>query len=319
MSIRVVIVDDEPQSVMRLQADLSAYDDMEVVATSSSAVSAKALVVGMQPDVLFIDMEMPGLSGMNVLQSLQGEVPGSFIVVFYSAFDKYMIDALRASAYDFLLKPYRGGELDVVVDRIRQKMNEDDAPCGNGLSLELLALEGMTSRQVAVQTISGLLMVRPEEVFGCFFDEDSHLWYLRMKTGMVHTLRKQTTARTVLSISPPLFRAGAPGLHHQSGLSREHRELHPALHLHASLRPGGNHRLAALLQDGEGEARDIIDGEFTASPAYIPVYRPHLFPSLSLTFSSSHRSCSSMVMWLLSSSRASGAWRRGLTSRWESM
>ena len=205
MSIRVVIVDDEPQSVMRLQADLSAYDDMEVVATSSSAVSAKALVVGMQPDVLFIDMEMPGLSGMDVLQSLQGEVPGSFIVVFYSAFDKYMIDALRASAYDFLLKPYSGGELDVVVDSIRQKMNEDDAPCGNGLSLELLALEGMTSRQVAVQTISGLLMVRPEEVFGCFFDEDSHLWYLRMKTGMVHTLRKQTTARTVLSISPPSF------------------------------------------------------------------------------------------------------------------
>ena len=105
--IKVVIVDDEPQSIHRLQDDLATLEDFEVIATSSSAVSAKNLVMSIQPDVLFIDVEMPGQTGFEVLQSLRDEIPMDLIVVFYSAFDKYMIDALRASAFDFLLKPYQ--------------------------------------------------------------------------------------------------------------------------------------------------------------------------------------------------------------------
>lgn len=120
--IKVVIVDDEPQSIHRLQDDLATLEDFEVIATSSSAVSAKNLVMSIQPDVLFIDVEMPGQTGFEVLQSLRDEIPMDLIVVFYSAFDKYMIDALRASAFDFLLKPYQQDEFELVVDRIRQKM-----------------------------------------------------------------------------------------------------------------------------------------------------------------------------------------------------
>ncbi len=124
--IKVVIVDDEPQSIHRLQDDLATLEDFEVIATSSSAVSAKNLVMSIQPDVLFIDVEMPGQTGFEVLQSLRDEMPMELIVVFYSAFDKYMIDALRASAFDFLLKPYQQDEFELVVDRIRQKMKDGD-------------------------------------------------------------------------------------------------------------------------------------------------------------------------------------------------
>ena len=124
--IKVVIVDDEPQSIRRLQDDLATLEDFEVIATSSSAVSAKNLVMSIQPDVLFIDVEMPGQTGFEVLQSLREEMPVELIVVFYSAFDKYMIDALRASAFDFLLKPYQQDEFELVVDRIRQKMKDGD-------------------------------------------------------------------------------------------------------------------------------------------------------------------------------------------------
>lgn len=124
--IKVVIVDDEPQSIHRLQDDLATLEDFEVIATSSSAVSAKNLVMSIQPDVLFIDVEMPGQTGFEVLQSLRDEIPMELIVVFYSAFDKYMIDALRASAFDFLLKPYQQDEFELVVDRIRQKMKDGD-------------------------------------------------------------------------------------------------------------------------------------------------------------------------------------------------
>lgn len=225
--IKVVIVDDEPQSILRLENDLAALEDFEVIATSSSAMSAKTLVMSMQPDVLFIDVEMPGQTGFEVLQSLRDEMPMDLIVVFYSAFNKYMIDALRASAFDFLLKPYQQEELELVVGRIRQKMEGGDglssssssSSLGSSFSSssssseshqnpqDLMGLNGLlgtSGKRLAIQTISGLLMVKPDEVFCCTFDEDTRLWHLRLANGQIHKLKKQTTAKSVLSLSPSL-------------------------------------------------------------------------------------------------------------------
>ena len=219
--IKVVIVDDEPQSILRLENDLAALEDFEVIATSSSAMSAKTLVMSMQPDVLFIDVEMPGQTGFEVLQSLRDEMPMDLIVVFYSAFNKYMIDALRASAFDFLLKPYQQEELELVVGRIRQKMEGGDGLSSSSESSssssssseshqnpqDLMGLNGLlgtSGKRLAIQTISGLLMVKPDEVFCCTFDEDTRLWHLRLANGQIHKLKKQTTAKSVLSLSPSL-------------------------------------------------------------------------------------------------------------------
>ena len=225
--IKVVIVDDEPQSILKLEDDLAALDDFEVIATSSSAMSAKTLVMSMQPDVLFIDVEMPGQTGFEVLQSLRDEMPMDLIVVFYSAFNKYMIDALRASAFDFLLKPYQQEELELVVGRIRQKMEGGDGLSSSSSSSspgssfssssssseshqnpqDLMGLNGLlgtSGKRLAIQTISGLLMVKPDEVFCCTFDEDTRLWHLKLANGQIHKLKKQTTAKSVLSLSPSL-------------------------------------------------------------------------------------------------------------------
>ena len=225
--IKVVIVDDEPQSILRLENDLAALEDFEVIATSSSAMSAKTLVMSMQPDVLFIDVEMPGQTGFEVLQSLRDEMPMDLIVVFYSAFNKYMIDALRASAFDFLLKPYQQEELELVVGRIRRKMEEGDglssssssSSLGSSFSSssssseshqnpqDLMGLNGLlgtSGKRLAIQTISGLLMVKPDEVFCCTFDEDTRLWHLKLANGQIYKLKKQTTAKSVLSLSPSL-------------------------------------------------------------------------------------------------------------------
>ena len=224
--IKVVIVDDEPQSIHRLQNDLATQDVFEVIATSSSAVSAKNLVMSMQPDVLFIDVEMPEQTGLEVLQSLREEMPMELIVVFYSAFDKYMIEALRVSAFDFLLKPYQQEELELIVGRIRQKMKDgkdgdekessaapDSSSCPSASAmasqktLELAGVNALlptSAKRLAIQTISGLLMLKPDDVFCCTFDEATHLWQLKLSNGQIYKLKKQATAKTILSMSPSL-------------------------------------------------------------------------------------------------------------------
>ena len=224
--IKVVIVDDEPQSIHKLQDDLATLVDFEVIATSSSAVSAKNLVMSMQPDVLFIDVEMPGQTGLEVLLSLREEMPMELIVVFYSAFDKYMIEALRVAAFDFLLKPYQQEELELIVGRIRQKMKDgkdgdekessaapDSSSCPSASAmasqktLELAGVNGLlptSAKRLAIQTISGLLMLKPDDVFSCIFDEATHLWQLKLSNGQIYKLKKQATAKTILSMSPSL-------------------------------------------------------------------------------------------------------------------
>lgn len=89
---------------------LGKLPDFEVVATSNSPKTAIELIIKLNPDVVFLDVEMPKMTGFDVLQELRGKVSEDMMVVFYTAFDKYMIDALRASAFDFLLKPYEEGE-----------------------------------------------------------------------------------------------------------------------------------------------------------------------------------------------------------------
>lgn len=203
--IRVVVVDDEPRCVLRLVEDLSAYGDFELLATCHSSESAIDLVQKMQPDVLFLDVEMPQKTGFEVLQELRGKVAENMMVVFYTAFDKYMIDALRASAFDFLLKPYQPEELEQVVSRIRERMQdirEDMLGVGTpGLSDSLSTFGNLVSRRAAIQTIDGLVLVNPSDVFSFTFCAESKIWLLKMVNGTEHKLKKQTTARHILAIS----------------------------------------------------------------------------------------------------------------------
>lgn len=120
--IKVIVVDDEPRCVLGLVEQLGKLPDFEVVATSNSPKTAIELIIKLNPDVVFLDVEMPKMTGFDVLQELRGKVSEDIMVVFYTAFDKYMIDALRASAFDFLLKPYEEGEFKKVLARIRERM-----------------------------------------------------------------------------------------------------------------------------------------------------------------------------------------------------
>lgn len=212
--IKVIVIDDEPRCVMGLVETLSLTADFEVVASSHSPVTAVELVQKMQPDVLFLDVEMPQLSGFEVLKQLRGTVSEAMMVVFYTAFDKYLIDALRASAFDFLLKPYQQDELDKVLSHIRERMAElrgkqslgmdgvlESVEGMEGLSDSLKTIDNLMPHRTALQTVSGLLLVNPCEVFSFTFCDDTRMWLVRLTSGQEHKLKRQTNAKQILAIS----------------------------------------------------------------------------------------------------------------------
>lgn len=119
--INAIIVDDEPINISNLKALLTRHcQEIDVVATALSADEAIVHIQELKPDVVFLDIEMPGKNGFDLLRSLKDP---DFDVVFVTAYDTYGIMAIKFSALDYLLKPINITELKNTVGRIEQSVN----------------------------------------------------------------------------------------------------------------------------------------------------------------------------------------------------
>jgi len=123
--LRAVVIDDEPLAVELMQGLLSAHRDIAVVGTALSGREGLAHIRNNAPDLVFLDVEMPGLTGLEVVAALQ-EDDHMPLVVFVSAFDKYAIEAFDVSAVDYILKPVEGKRLERTLVRVRERLVRPD-------------------------------------------------------------------------------------------------------------------------------------------------------------------------------------------------
>lgn len=119
--LSILIVDDEALARRGLIHRLSRVNDVEVVAEARNGREALKAIREQKPDLVFLDIQMPGMSGFDVLAELQGEDMPT--VVFVTAFDQYAIKAFEASALDYLLKPIEDQRLDEALTRVRENLD----------------------------------------------------------------------------------------------------------------------------------------------------------------------------------------------------
>lgn len=120
--IRAILIDDEVNSLQNLQQKLEGFcPDINVVATSQKPEEGILLIRQHQPDVVFLDIEMPRMSGFRMLEEL-GEY--DFDIIFTTAYNHYSIDAIRISAFDYLIKPIGIEDLQQAVERLGKSRNK---------------------------------------------------------------------------------------------------------------------------------------------------------------------------------------------------
>src|SRR5678815_3271473 len=122
MTIRTVLVDDEPLATQGLQLRLQAHDDIEIVATASNGREAIRQIKTNKPDLVFLDIQMPGFDGFSVIQGLMEVEPPLF--VFVTAYSDHAVRAFEAQAVDYLVKPVDEDRLAATLDRVRQRLSE---------------------------------------------------------------------------------------------------------------------------------------------------------------------------------------------------
>jgi two-component system LytT family response regulator len=137
MTIRTLIVDDEPLARRGLELRLRDAADITIVRQCANGREAIAAIAEEAPDLMFLDIQMPGLSGLDVVAQVpQESMP---MVVFVTAFDRYAINAFEAHALDYLLKPVDDARLAAALDRVRAQWQQRQAIAQREQLMALLA------------------------------------------------------------------------------------------------------------------------------------------------------------------------------------
>ena len=125
MKLKAVIVDDEELARQGLSMRIEQYEDVEVVKECHNGKEAIAAILEYEPDIVFLDIQMPGMTGFEMINEVQGDVMP--MVIFVTAYDAFAVDAFKVHAIDYLLKPVEGARLASAIERAKQHKKQESA------------------------------------------------------------------------------------------------------------------------------------------------------------------------------------------------
>ena len=203
MPLSAVIVDDEQLARDELAFLLKSVGDVDVVAQGKNGMEAVSLIREHSPDVVFLDVQMPGLDGFGVIKRLVDRKVPLPQIVFATAFDQYAVKAFEVNAVDYLLKPFDKKRVTLSVQRARKNLHSDAAPAERLESIMKL-LEGQKPQntKVLLKSAGRLILVDQKDI--CFASiEDGVI------TVVAASLDGQSNCRTLeellASLDPSLF------------------------------------------------------------------------------------------------------------------
>ena len=247
--IRVLIVDDEPLAREGIRLLLEKETDIEIVGEATDGAEAIRLIESLQPALVFLDVQMPGMSGVDVLDKLDGaNIPE---VIFVTAYDQYALRAFEHHALDYLLKPFDDDRFHDALGEARKRIRERDA---DRLGRKLMALlgeyrgegKGAPSEQttaaespspfahrLAVRTSGRIYFLRTEEIDWI----EAADYYVKLHVGSKSHLMRESMSKLEKQLDPEMF-------------LRVHRSSIVNLDRVKELHAGGGTDHAVVLHDG---------------------------------------------------------------------
>jgi two-component system response regulator LytT len=181
-ALKVIVVDDEQLARDELCYQLEHVGDLEVVAQAGNGVEAVAAIDRLEPDLVFLDVQMPGLSGFEVARRLLERDEEAPALIFVTAFDQHAIEAFEVNAVDYLLKPVEAGRLEQAVQRARRRLASErpSQPLAVNDQLEkivkMMADRQVRREQVAIKVGERFMLVQAEEIiFASLADESINI------------------------------------------------------------------------------------------------------------------------------------------------
>jgi two-component system, LytTR family, response regulator len=228
VKIRALIVDDEPLARRGVRARLEGEEDVEIAGECRNGREAVSAIRRLAPDLVFLDLQMPGLDGFGVVRQVgASSMP---MVIFVTAHDQHAIRAFEVEAVDYLLKPIDDGRFRAALQRARTRLGErSDGSLGRRLAA---LLGGPAAQRIAVRDRGRIVLIGPREIDSVQSEGDYASIRVADKTYLV---RETMTAMET--------RLGA-------GFVRIHRSAIVNVARIRELRPQGGGEFVVVLQSG---------------------------------------------------------------------
>jgi two-component system LytT family response regulator len=182
--LRVLIADDEPAALNGLARRLAATPGVQVVATCRNGIEALERIRATRPDAAFLDVAMPGLSGLDVVRALaQAERPH---IVFVTAYERFAIQAFDLYAVDYLLKPFARDRLAAAVARLHERRQG-----GSHALDDFLSATQSTADRLVLRDGETILVIPTHEIDWCAAEDN----YVRIHAGPKRHLVRMTMRR----------------------------------------------------------------------------------------------------------------------------
>lgn len=194
---KVVIVDDDDVSLESLSFSLNSDTRFSLEGTAKNGKQGKKIITKVQPDLLFLDVELPDMTGMNLLQEMRDGVSWNMKVVFYTAYDKYMIQAIRESAFDYLLKPFEDQDLKDILNRFA-----DQKAASNKLQMPMGTPTHTGQTFIVFTPTNDMRALRPAEIGFFRYCSERKQWEVMLNNQPPLTLRRGMTAEQIIQYSP---------------------------------------------------------------------------------------------------------------------
>lgn len=208
--LRVVLADDEPMARTSVRALLSRDPEVELVAECANGMQAVEAVRALHPDILFLDIQMPGMGGFDVIEALEDEqLP---VIVFATAFDRYALDAFEVHAVDYILKPFDDERFAKALEHAKERVRQSSATQQSELFPELFATlgEGIAAAQGAGSGALRRLTVRREGRVE-IIDTNTLMWieaadqYVVLHTQTGEILMRESMGQLERDLDPARF------------------------------------------------------------------------------------------------------------------
>src|SRR6185295_414215 len=228
--IKTIIVDDEPPARRNLRALLKPAADIDLVKECGNGRDAVEYIRALEPDLVFLDVQMPEMNGFEVLEQLSGQpLP---VIIFVTAYDRYALKAFEVSALDYLLKPFDDARFHKALAQARQQIEQQDASELGRKFLSLMGTRdvkpGATPRyltQLMIKTAGRVLFIRAEEIDWI----EAYDNYLRLHVGGKAHLLRQTMNELEAGLNPDQFAR----IHRSTIVNLDRvKELHPHFNEH---------------------------------------------------------------------------------------
>jgi len=203
--MKAVIAEDEPLLAKHLKSRLAAlWPQLEIAGMAANGIEARDMIEDLRPDIAFLDIRMPGLSGLEVVQMLSPEVRGACRVVFVTAYDEFAVQAFEREAVDYLLKPVGDDRLTAAIERLQRVSPAPAGAQSDDLLQRLQALLPKVAehlRWVRASVGNDVRMVSVDEI--CYFQATDK--YTAVFTPDAELLIRTSIKELVEQLDPEQF------------------------------------------------------------------------------------------------------------------